>query len=138
MKKAEALSNMKVPLGQGVAGKCAQDRQSVIVNNDKSDEIYKKVDEKTKFVTRNLICVPMIVDDKIIGVIEAVNSLERNNYTNEDLEVLKYLADQAAISINNRQLFDKLAKAYKQIRHRAFELSALYELLQRTKLCFIS
>ena len=131
--KSAALSQIKVPLGEGVAGKCAEDRIPVIVNErDRADKIYKKVDEEIKFETRNLICVPMINDNRVIGVIEAVNSLNKKDFEQNDMELLKYLANQAAIAINNRQLFNKVAKAYKQLRHRANELSALYDLHQKT------
>ena len=130
--KSYKLTDMRVPLGEGVAGKCAQNRIPVIVNKEKTDIIYRKVDETTEFETRNLICVPLIKGKKVIGVLECVNSIGRDEFAQDDLDVLQYLANQAAIAINNRQLYDKLEKAYQQITHRANELSALYDLQLKT------
>lgn len=123
------VNSIRVPLGVGIAGIVAETGNPLIVNDACSDpRVYKKVDETAKFTTRNIICVPMKIKDKITGVLEAVNSINRNNFNDDDLSLLKFIADEAAIAINNRQLFNELENANKELANRIRELKALYEI----------
>jgi sigma-B regulation protein RsbU (phosphoserine phosphatase) len=126
---ASKMKSIRVPLGQGVAGIVAQTEKPLIVNDAVNDtRVFKKVDEVSKFSTRNLACVPMKIKDTLIGVLEVVNSVGRDELTKHDLVILNYLSDQAAIAIYNRQLFEELAEANKELANRVKELTALYEI----------
>ncbi|WCL47551.1 SpoIIE family protein phosphatase [Leptospira sp. GIMC2001] len=122
--KREILSKMQVPRGKGIAGMVLETLQPEIVNDAANDtRVYKNIDHEVGFITRNLICVPMVANGEVQGVLEAVNSIDFRDYTDKDIKILKYLSDLAAISIRNRKLIDEL-------QARANELDCLFQISQ--------
>ncbi|MFB5651287.1 SpoIIE family protein phosphatase [Leptospira wolffii] len=122
--KGESLTELKVPRGKGIAGMVLESLEPVIVNDAANDpRIYRNIDDAVGFTTRNLICVPMKTQGEIQGVLEAVNSKERPEFTNKDIKILEYLSDLAAIAIRNRRLI-------KDLKDRARELDCLYQISQ--------
>jgi len=103
--KGEAVKEIRLPLGQGIAGACALERKIVVVNDcSKDPRHFKKADEKSKFVTRNILAAPMVRNEKLIGVLEVLNKKGDELWTKEDEDLLTFFSDQAAIAIENAQL----------------------------------
>jgi len=107
----------RIPLnfGEGIAGWVAQHGKPLIVNSPKKDpRFFKGVDERTEFKTRNIICVPVKVKEKIIGVLEAINKQERGGFNRADLSLFTSLADQVAIALDNSRLYQELEEMFFQ------------------------
>ena len=68
---------------------------------------YGKVDKTMQFITRNLLAVPMKVHNQVIGVVEAINKRDDTRWSEDDVNTLTALADQAAIAIQNARLFQQ-------------------------------
>ncbi len=131
-KGSNKLKEVRLPIGQGIAGIVAKEGKPLIVDDAINDpRVYKVADEVTKTVTRNILAVPMRVQDKIIGVLEVVNSKGRDKFDKYDLELFQAFADQAAIAIHNRDLINNLQQANDEIKRRYTEIKALYELSNR-------
>jgi len=127
--KERALKEIRVPIGVGIAGLVAKDQEPLIVNNAQEDErVFKEADQKSNFITRNLIAVPLMVQRKIIGVIEAINSIGRDEFIEKDLELFNTFSEQAALAIHNRELIDSLTKINKELEKKVHELSSLHEI----------
>ncbi len=100
------LRGAQVAMGKGIVGTVAEDRQFLIVNDVQADPRWNiSFDQTTDFVTRNLICVPMISHNRLVGVIEVLNKRAPESFTKEDTELLSNFAAQAAIAIENARLF---------------------------------
>lgn len=113
--RSELLKTLKVPKGKGIAGIVLETREPILVNDAEKDErIYKTIDLEVGLTTKNLICVPMITQGEVQGVIEAVNSRD-GNYTEEDLHLLVNMSTIAAIAIKNRLLLNDIKAKYEQI-----------------------
>ena len=69
-----------------------------------------RMDEATGFETRNILALPLKVRDRTVGVVEVINKKE-GAFTEDDQELARALANQAAIAIDNAQLYAKLADA---------------------------
>jgi len=66
----EKLKEVRIPIGKGIAGLVAQTNKPINVEDAINDSrIFKKADETTKIITRNLIAVPMHVRNKVTGVL---------------------------------------------------------------------
>lgn len=104
---SEQLRGVEMPVGRGsIAGTVARDMQSLIVNDVQTDQRWNvSVDHATEFTTRNLVCVPMIIHDKLVGVIEVLNKRGPEVFTVEDTDMLSTFATQAATAIGNARLF---------------------------------
>ncbi|RLD10675.1 MAG: hypothetical protein DRI56_02270 [Chloroflexota bacterium] len=122
------LENLSVPLEGSIAGRVFQKCQPVVIQNDKdTSSIYRKIDAKLTFETRDLLAVPLLFRDEPIGVIEAINKVNNTSFTMEDVHTLETLASHAATAIKNTRLLNALQLT-----------SAELEELDRRKSDFIS
>ncbi|MGB0036547.1 MAG: sensor domain-containing diguanylate cyclase [Candidatus Acidiferrales bacterium] len=101
-KGAEALKDVRIKIGQGLAGWVAKTGQAVVVpDTSKDSRFFAKVDEKTKMETRSIVAVPVRFRDHCLGVIELINCVGPEGFSKRDLVLLEALADYAAIAIEN-------------------------------------
>lgn len=106
---SEKLLDVKLNVGEGIAGWVAQNAEPLLISDAYSDPRFaKSVDQQTKFRTQSIICVPLRSKGKVLGVIELINQLEGRSFQLEDLTLLKTLADYAAIAIENARYFQKV------------------------------
>src|SRR5579863_3470869 len=99
---AEALKDVRIKLGQGLAGWVAQTGEVVVVPDAAKDSrFFAQVDERTKMETRSIVAVPVRFRDQCLGVIELINSIGPEGFSPRDLALLEALADYAAIAIEN-------------------------------------
>ena len=89
--------------GEGIAGKVFRDAEPMIVNNIRGDDLFIRSD--TSYV-HSIACIPMVVYSDVIGVINVTNKKRGMEFTDEDVHMLKAVADQAAVAVNKAQLWD--------------------------------
>jgi len=113
---AEAVIGLRLKPGQGIAGHVAQSGQSALVPDAHADPcFYGEADPS--FTTRDMVCVPLVVRDRIIGVIELINK-HQGTFSEDDVRVLESVATQAATAIEN-------ARLHQEVQHRVEELTFL-------------
>jgi diguanylate cyclase (GGDEF)-like protein len=101
-KGAEALKDVRIKLGQGLAGWVAQTGEVVVVpDTSKDSRFFAQVDARTKMETRSIVAVPVRFRDHCLGVIELINCIGPDGFSPRDLALLEALADYAAIAIEN-------------------------------------
>lgn len=104
---ARAVKPMAVEPGQGIAGWTADTGEPAIVNDVAADPRFEdSFDRETGFRTRSILCVPLTLEHRVIGVIELLNKDQGGEFDDEDQSLLFSLADQAAISIEHVRLMD--------------------------------
>ena len=119
----EELQGLKTSLGKGIVGTVAQSGKPLIVNDAPSDPRWNVAfDEAIGFKTKDILCVPMITHDLVVGVIEVINKKDGSIFKQEDCNLLMSFSAQAAIAIENAQLFTRTDKA---LSERVQELQAL-------------
>jgi len=89
--------------GEGIAGRVFMTSKPMIVNNIREDDLFIESD---KSYVRSIACIPMVVYSDVIGVINVTNKKGGKEFTDEDVEMLKAVADQAAVAVNKAQLWD--------------------------------
>ena len=95
----------KIKIGQGVIGWVARHGEPLLVPDVKKEPRYIQA---SSFVKSEL-AVPLIREAKVIGVLD-LNSHRYNKFDQFDLEIATILASQAAVSIQNAQLYQKSKK----------------------------
>jgi diguanylate cyclase (GGDEF)-like protein len=101
-KASQALKDVRIGLGQGIAGWVAEHGEVVIVpDTTKDTRFFGKVDEKTKMETRSIVAVPVRFRDTCLGVIELINCVGPEGFDPRDLKLLEALSDFAAIALEN-------------------------------------
>ncbi len=114
-KKGEDIKEVRIPLGEGIAGWVAKTEEPLVVSDVKKDDrFFKKADEISGFITRDIICVPLKIRDRIIGVAEAVNRIG-GTFTEDDIELFEAIAFQIAISLENASLYKDLEDLFFQV-----------------------
>jgi len=102
----EKLFGMRLPPDAGVAGYVAQTQQVYITNDAENDPLhYKLSGEGTEFVTRNILCAPMVIKDGTIGVIELINK-QNGPFTEQEAQRLTAIANIIGVAIENARLFE--------------------------------
>jgi PAS domain S-box-containing protein len=109
-----ALKQVRLPIDAGVAGWVARNRQAAIVNDvTKDSRFFQGIDRKTGFVTKSILCVPMLAHRKLLGVIQVLNKADGSDFTLEDLEMLKSVASTVAVVIENSILQQSVIDEYR-------------------------
>jgi HD-GYP domain-containing protein (c-di-GMP phosphodiesterase class II) len=105
----QSMQEIRLPIDeQSIAGSVALNRESRMVNNVEDDSTHNKdIDKKNNFSTLNMVCVPVIAKDRLIGVLQALNR-HAGDFTRIDLKLLETLAHQVAIAVENAQLYSDL------------------------------
>jgi len=97
------IETAKIKLGEGVAGKVAASKEIMVIANAKDDERFT---ESSSSNVDSIICLPLIVEEKCIGVMNITNKATGEKFNSEDVELLTMLAGQVAITINNANLYN--------------------------------
>lgn len=99
---SSAIVGTSMPNNVGIVGKVYNYGRPYISRDVKTDShFYSGIDKKTKFQSRSIICVPIEIEGARIGVIELINSREKINYEQKDLELLKIFAGYTSTLIQN-------------------------------------
>ena len=101
-KAADKLKDVRIPMGEGIAGWVAKSGKATIVPEvSKDPRFMNQIDQVTKMRTRSIICVPISGKERVLGVIEIINYMGHREFDENDLNLLQAMADYAAIAMEN-------------------------------------
>ena len=101
--------------------------EPVLTTNAQEDPRFGMEDSIISFQLRSILCVPMKLKEKIIGVMFVDNRAQTGLFKTGDLDLLSAFAEQAAMAIHNARLFDELQAANKNLEAANAELQIAYE-----------
>src|SRR6476619_3098177 len=105
---SEALKNVRLKVGEGIAGHVAKFGDKLIVPNVRTEKRFtKRIDDLTQMETHSIICVPLKSKLRVLGVIQLVN-VEMKSFSHEEEFFLQALCDYAAIAIENARSVEKI------------------------------
>lgn len=113
----EGDSSIRLPAPwQGIAGWVAANDTPAIVNAAADDPRHlRQMARDLEYEAHLILCVPLKVDARVIGVVEALNKIDQQPFTAHDLELLTQLTQWAAIAVHNARLFDDRHRAYQDL-----------------------
>lgn len=122
--KGEQLKQIRLKMGEGIAGWVAVNDQAALVNDVPNDpRHFRKAQHITNFVTRNMLCVPVRSRGKVTGVLQAINKKD-GLFTEQDLDEFWTLSNQVAVALENANLYAELQDTF---LHTAEALAAAVE-----------
>lgn len=95
-------------ISNSIANKVARNGVSVYTSDAQADEKYSKQKSIVELNLRSIMCVPLKIKEKIIGVVYLDNSTEAKVFLQSDLYLFELFAEQAAIAIENAKLYENL------------------------------
>jgi len=105
--QSEVVRGWRLASGEGIAGWVTKHADSLIVPDTQDDERhFKGVDQETGLDLRSILAVPLKVKERIIGVLQVVDT-ETGRFGTKDLELTEPLATTAAIAIENARLYEQ-------------------------------
>ena len=114
------ISSTRLPLGESIAGTVAQSGLPLIIEDVENDEKFKRIN-KEKYGKASMLCCPLRIKNKIIGVINLANKQGEDIFSKNDLRLLTTFASQAAIAVDDANQFEKN-------RRRLVEFEILHEI----------
>ncbi|KAA0695620.1 GAF domain-containing protein [Neorhizobium sp. P12A] len=98
-------------LPQSVLGYAIRARQHVILEDAVADDVYSNDDYITRNRSKSILCMLIVRQTRVIGVLYLENNLTSGAFTQERLSVIDLLASQAAISLENAKLYKGLQRS---------------------------
>jgi HD-GYP domain-containing protein (c-di-GMP phosphodiesterase class II) len=108
----------------GIASSVLLTGKPLLVKDVSQDGRFNQFkDEVSGIVARSVICAPMFFQGKVIGAVEALNKLDGNDFTEQDLETLVGLAASDALTIANVRANENLLYSYKRTVQKLVSLA---------------
>ena len=122
--KQEELKKIVLKKGEGIVGWVAEHEECLIINDCSADPRFtSKTDLKTNFKTHSIVGVPVRQDNKLLGVLEAINKID-GKFENNDREMLEYISRFVSIPLQNAMLFKKITQEHRE-KGRLLELAKI-------------
>jgi len=110
--KGKKLKEIRLNIGEGIAGWVAKHGRPLVINDVSADRRFQKsFDKKSKFTTRNMVCVPVKIKGNVIGVLQAINSTA-GQFDREDLKLFQLFSNQVAIALDNARLYEEIKETF--------------------------
>ncbi len=95
--RQKELTDFRIPADSGIAGWVKTHKKSALVPNVRKDDRWiSAVDQSIGFNTQSLMAVPLILEDRVLGVMEVVNSMTEDHFNENDLSLLLLVARLAS------------------------------------------
>lgn len=103
---------------RSVITQVVQEGRSILTTDAQADPRFSSQASVIGFNLRSILCVPLLVKEKIIGVIYVDNRIKTGLFSQEDLDLLTAFANQAAVALENARLFES-------VRQKVVEISTM-------------
>jgi len=120
---SKLAETVRLPIGSSIAGYVAQSGEPLVVKNVEKDNRFKRIN-KERYSSASLLCAPLKVSNRVLGVINLANKKDGQVFSNHDLKLLTTFASQAAVAIDDARQFEDNLRKLK-------EFSILFELSRK-------
>ena len=114
--KAEEVMKFRVPMGHGLAGYVAATGQPIAVTDASQDPRFARdIAEAIDYIPTTVLCVPLILDYRVIGVIELLDKAGGEPFAARDMETLGRFANLAARTIDESRLTHDMRRLFRSL-----------------------
>jgi putative nucleotidyltransferase with HDIG domain len=110
-----------------IVRRVAESGQPLVTTNAQEDPRFEDQMSVAAYQLRSIICAPLKMKDELIGVIYVDNRARTGIFREGDLEVISAFANQAAVAIDNADLFEKLQKSNQELKISNRDLEQAYQ-----------
>ncbi|CAG9782068.1 unnamed protein product [Diatraea saccharalis] len=108
---------IRMPINRGIAGYVATSGETMNIPDAYADSRFnRQVDEATGYKTVNILCMPIKVEGKVIGVVQMVNKRNNNNFTHEDETSFEIFSTFFGLALHNARLYDRIIRKEQKYR----------------------
>ncbi|XP_055948620.1 dual 3',5'-cyclic-AMP and -GMP phosphodiesterase 11-like isoform X3 [Argiope bruennichi] len=117
MEQMQQKDEIRIPWGTGIVGYIAESRKSLNISDCYQDDRFNsRVDQKTGYTTRNMLCMPILdVDGEVKGVAQIINKCGGEEpFTDADEKVFSQYLQFCGIGLHNAELYERSQLENKQ------------------------
>jgi len=119
---AHTFKDMRIKLGEGIAGWVAKEGKTLLIKDTSEDARFaSQFDKETPSKSQSVLCVPLKLQNKVLGVIQVVHKRDQSPFNAEDQRMLEALSSGAAIALRNAKLFKALREQTQKFSGHAKE-----------------
>jgi len=128
----ESNGNLSVRIARGIAHmnleedafrfsrtivrKVSESGEPILTTNAQDDPRFEAEKSVAMFQLRSILCAPLKIKNELIGVIYVDNRARAGIFQEHDLGLIRAFADQAAVAIDNAQLFEDLQESNRELQ----------------------
>ncbi len=117
---AHDIKKIKISDKSGIAGYVLKNKKTVNISDAYNDPRFnKKIDNKSGYKTKSILAIPLINKNKdVVGVFQAINKLDNDCFTDEDVNLLQYIVLYISAIIENALLYKKIKETQEDVIHK--------------------
>ncbi len=126
----KVIDKTKLPIGESIAGFVAKTGEPLIIDDIELHEHFKRNNQE-RYGAASLLCTPLKIKNKVIGVINMANKQDNATFSKNDLRLLSTFAVQAAIAVDDANQFERnrrMMEEYKILHEINAELHSITSL----------
>jgi|GEM_PF-217602 len=104
---SDFTENLKLKSGGLIIDYCIKQKQALLVTDMENDDRFP-LQKENKYKTKSFIAVPLVINDRVIGMISITEKYNDEIYNSSDLQLLQIFANQVVIAIENAKLYERL------------------------------
>jgi adenylate cyclase len=110
-----SLDDEEIQISDTIVGQVVTSGDAVLTTNAQTDPRFDKQESIVSFSLRSILCVPLKVKGKLIGVIYADNRAREGLFKEKERKLLMDFANQAAVALENARLFDSVKRSLDEV-----------------------
>jgi len=114
------LNKNELQVSRTIVEKVANSGQAILTTNAQEDPRFENQMSVAAYRLRSILCAPLKIKNQLIGVIYVDNRAHSGIFKDHELDLIRAYSDQAAVAIDNAQLFDGLQASNKEL-HDAYK-----------------
>jgi Nif-specific regulatory protein len=115
--KGDEVKDFTVKVGQGIAGHVAQTGQPLLIADAKKDNRWmREISDRIDYETHSMACVPLLISQKVIGVIQVINKKDNTQFTPADMDVLEEFSGLAALAIGSARSLEQVRQENQDLK----------------------
>ncbi|MEW5895763.1 MAG: ATP-binding protein [Candidatus Omnitrophota bacterium] len=120
-------------MGEGVVGLVAQTKKPIFVEDITRDSRFRHFQARNSYQTSSFICAPLLLKDKLIGIINIADKSSGQVFSIEELHLLDFLSSQIALNYRRIELYKKMRHVLRESQDLKDELGKTSQETSRLK-----
>jgi signal transduction histidine kinase/response regulator RpfG family c-di-GMP phosphodiesterase len=112
----DIVADSSVKLGEGIAGRVALSGQTMFVENIETDQRTERSNNELVYGSKAFMSVPIKVEDKVVGVVNASSPIDRDSFDEHDAHLLETLSERFALALGKLVTFADASVSYEHVR----------------------
>jgi len=105
-------ANEKIAISRSIVRNVLENKQAILIDDARGDLHYGQQESVMDLAIRSVMCVPILYQNQVLGLVQVDNRDGGNAFCAEDLQILIAVCSQLAISLINSQLYEEIESLF--------------------------